>query len=433
MTTQLTITEPPGGWKSFVDQTWGQRSELFKDFSAPLLSADELFELLVKISRSESTHKISDKAGFTFYVEHTRLSNPWAYLLPESEDQSVQGYADRVNRLLDNRDFTLVVNNTQAFDFETWNMMRRFVSGLYSHIGLPLRAEVMIYLSHAGTTSVGVHRDLNSNFLFQVFGKKRFLMWPSKVFVDNPHLVRAHDVTDIPEAPIVADLNPGDLLYMPSDYYHMADCTHESETHNRLSVHVSFLIGAESQIGYHRAMRLILPLLKQRLDAVGMNPFVQVDGTNPRERSLPTPLASILETVGDLDKYLHPLLVEESLRLVTAFGCEFSPPFLNALRKLGSDDWLEMDPDSITASQTFSGTLYFVSNGHGLTCPAHPLAIDLIEQLTKPGRHKVDSLLQRFSGIGRVGESEVELRQQDIKSMLERMYCLGAVRVVNSN
>ncbi len=430
MTTQPAITQPPGGWKIFVDQTWEQRSALFTDFSAPLFSPDELFELLVKVSRIEP-HKIPDKAGFRFYVEHSRLSNPWAYV-PKSSDQSVQGYADRVSRLVDNRDFTLLVNNLQAFDFEAWNKMRRFVSGLYGHIGLPLRAEVILYLSQAGTTAIGVHKDLNSNFLFQVLGKKRFLMWPSKVFVDNPQLVRTHDVTSISEAPIVADLNQGDLLYMPADYYHMADCPHESETHNRLSVHISFLIGAESQIGYHRAIRLISPLLKQRLDEVGVNPFLRVEETNPRERSLPAPLASLLETVSDLDKYLHPVLVEESLRLVTAFGCDVSPPFLNTPRELGSDDWLEMNPVSTTASQVFLDTLYFVSNGHGLTCPAHPFAVALIEQLTKPGRYKVDSLLQRFSGVGRVGESEIELRRRDIKLMLERMYRLGAVRVVNS-
>ncbi len=281
------FVEPPGGWKSFVATTWEQRSAYFPNcIASPLIDLDRAFRAVVNAGDAElrgSMKQALDKQRVRFYLEHAAISRDLSQYLPHATDKSLPGYYDRVTRLLNGRDFTLVVNDVQAYDFELWTRMRAFLSELYSYVGLPLYAEATLYLSRSRTTAVGIHKDPVSNFLFQLTGTKRFRMWPSRLIKSTPDLIRTSAFDSIANEAITVDVKPADLLYIPSDYFHLAEANQE------FSVHLSVLIGTDAQAGYIHAVRLFSRTIRRRISAIEFPPFLKLDQNRPNGAKLDLP------------------------------------------------------------------------------------------------------------------------------------------------
>jgi hypothetical protein len=425
------FVEPPGGWKSFAATTWEQQSAYFPNcVHSPLVDIDGAFGAILKASESERKGSIDQrltKPIVRFYIEETSVSRDLRRYLPILEDKSLQGYADRMRRVLAGRDFTLVVNDSQAYDFELWRRMGAFVSGLYSYIGLPVFAEAILYLSKAQTTAIGLHKDPVSNFLFQLAGTKKFRMWPKEIVESKPHLVRTSDFESISSEAITVEVKPGDLLYMPSDYFHMA------EAGDDISVHLSITISTGEEAGRLHAVRVFTKTLRSRMSAIPFSATVKIDPTslNGSDLKLPDSYKALLETCADLGDYVQRTMVEEFMRLSTSFGCQSVPALSRAPDKLLHDDSIELNSQSAVAHHLFDDKMYIASNGHGFSCTAHPLAVELVKHLTEAQSHRVDSLMSTYSGLGIIGGIEAELRQEDVEKLLEGLHRIRAIRKTN--
>lgn len=424
------ITMPPGGWNDFVESVWEQKPAYFPNCcSTPFLTPDRLLPILLKAGQNElsgSRQHLAAKAGLRFYIEQARSSSDLSGYLPRSEDKSITEYSDRLSQMVGDRDFTLLIDHAQAHDFELWRTMRSFVSGLVDRIGVPLRNEILIYVSKAQKTAIGMHQDPYSNFLFQLRGKKRFYLWPAEVFRSRPELMRTSRLAEVRDQATVVDSKPGDLLYIPSDYYHFAEASGD------LSIHLSIIISIDQNIASHQAMRLISGIVRHRMDAVSAKPFLKLEKSSPNslELNLPTAWTAIIDECSDLKYAFTQSMIGELLRVSTSFGCEVSPHLETPGCELTDDDAIELDTDSTIAYHVFEGTLYLASNGHGFSCPAHSSVLALVDCLTKAQAHRVSWFLETYCGRGAIGDVKSEINRDHIKVLLDRLYKIRAIRVV---
>jgi 50S ribosomal protein L16 3-hydroxylase len=420
----------PGGWESFVESYWERAPLYLKDpLGGPFADEDWLFRVILRASasaRRETPTQSSQKKYVRFCIEHyLPIANLNAHL-PYPADGSLDGYAARLSSVLGGRDFTLITNNSQGYDFDLWARMRAFVSGLYELVGVPLRSEVVIYVSNAPTTAAGVHKDPYSNFLFQVRGRKRFRLWPGEVVRARPELARSLDYEGVLGEAQTVDLEPGDLLYMPSGYYHVA------ETSGELCAHVSIIVGTDTATAQQIAQNLATQILKERLGAAHDSPFLPAvaPGADERGDVLPASMAAAVGAFRNLDAELHEQLGGELVRLSTALGCELPPPLLDAPPALADDDLVEPDAQSPVAFRVRDGRLYFAANGRGFACTAHPNALRLLEQLRSGGPRRVGDLAVALSGTAVLGGAEVAFRADDVRRLLETLHLIRAVRKV---
>ena len=421
------VIEPAGGWEHFARTNWERQPRYFHEvFREPLLEKNKVFQVLVKTSekaRRGLETQPNQKGRVRFYVEHGHITSVAGRYLPTSEDQSFEGFTNRILTELNGRDFTLIANNVQAVDFELWDRMRAFLSGLCAIVGTPLRSEITIYTSKSRLTAAGVHIDTYSNFLFQVVGHKRFRMWPSEILRAKPHLIRSLNYDEILADAITAEVGPGDLLYVPSDFYHLAETDDDG-----LSVHVSFIMNTEKEGWYGLAERLASKAAKQHRNGSCPEPFLLPQSTGEIKSLVP---ADLISSFNNLGENMEELMVAELVRTMSVLGCELSPPPESQVAPLRENDIVERNTQSIISYQVFKGTLYFASNGQGFSCPAHPHLVDFVEQLTKGiARHRVGSLLDQLSGIASIDSVPVALEQRQIGSFLDTLHMTRAIQIV---
>ena len=417
---QLPITEPPGGWEAFVTATWERRHAHFRNcFPTPLISEQEFFDVLYATCKDCSAP--SQRQRVRFYLEHTRLvARSLADYMPRIEDESLDGYKSRMTALLNGMDFSIIVGNAQAHDFELWNRMRHFLSGLYNYIGMPLRSEAMLYASVARSTPIGLHVDPYSNFLFQVSGRKRFRMWPSSIVRANPEVEGTANYTKILDDAITIDMNPGDILYIPSDYYHI------SEAGDELSAHLSFLISTAAEVGSLIAKSMIAEIVGRRVHSSMFVPFVTQPLSNSVDSSLPPGWSAAIEACSDLGLELRKSMIAEVLRLRTSFGCEVSPPLAES-SKLFDSDLVERDPQSNFEHYVFHETVYYSANGYGFSCPAHSQIMSLFEKITDGQRHKVSDLMSTYCGSDS-RHPDMEMTADAIRRVLQMFHRIRVIR-----
>ncbi len=118
------------------------------------------------------------------------------------------------------------------------------------------------------------------------------------------------------------------------------------------------------------------------------------------------------------------------MKLSTAFGCELAPPLPEFVGRVLEDDSIALNPQSSVAYHLFKDKIYIASNGHGFSCPAHSLVVELLNDLTTSDIHQVGLLLRTNSGLGTIGNAEAELRQEDVRKLLDGLLRIGAIRKV---
>jgi hypothetical protein len=236
------------GWPCFMWRHWEKtpaRFELPIDFALP--SGEQLMRLVQKATQQVPASRVR-----VFLGRRGHLSEAQQFY-PTSSDSNLEMYLNRAAELAHD-DFTLVINGAQEFDFEFCCCLHSFSRGLLKEIGLPLKRDVVVYASHAAKTAAGVHKDPCSNFLFPVIGRKRFRLWPAEALRSNTKVIGSVSYEEVINESIACEVERGNLLYMPSSYYHVAEAEHG------LSVHVSLVLRTDgiylARSGSWRSRRL---------------------------------------------------------------------------------------------------------------------------------------------------------------------------------
>lgn len=102
---------------------------------------------------------------------------------------------------------------------------------------------VELFVSGAGTRYPAIHADTHQThaWLTQVYGTKRLWLWPPRRrtqqarLLDNLHRIEVDGSTDLEHAlthspPMVADIGPGDVIFIPAGWWHTVEATSLSIT-----------------------------------------------------------------------------------------------------------------------------------------------------------------------------------------------------------
>ena len=153
----------------------------------------------------------------------------------------------------------------------------------------------------------------------------------------------------------------------------------------------------------------------------------------------PGETAEAIQTLTDLsttvlkqtshDPDLQQALNVSWLNRVTGFGFMNVPPPLPFMR-LEDEDVVQSDPHyPIIWMCAIDNDLICSANGHAFSIAAHPSVVKLFKQLNTGIPCRGQRLVDKYSGTFQVGDVEFEATPEDVRAILEKLYCLGAVIV----
>jgi len=100
-------------------------------------------------------------------------------------------------------------------------------------------AHVQVFVTPGGTHGFGWHYDREDVFIAQTCGRKDYFFRQNTVITDVLHEAMDFEPLRRESSPVgSATLIPGDWLYLPSGWCHMAKCVEDS-----LSISIGVLLG----------------------------------------------------------------------------------------------------------------------------------------------------------------------------------------------
>jgi len=235
---------PQPFWSTFMRRHWERKPVVFDSpFVAPLTTPEAAFAALVRAASERPRRQLSGDARF--YIENAQVLADAGRYLPRTSDGSIAGYAARATRQIGGRRFGLVVGRFQVYDEALWFRVREFLGGLVAAAAPrtmpPGVVNLTLFLGTYRHTPYGVHLGGASNFKFVIAGRKRMRVWHDASVRDKDALSFTNRYRGRLAGSIALDGGPGDVLYFPSD------CWHVAEDSGRLSLSISLDLFLESE------------------------------------------------------------------------------------------------------------------------------------------------------------------------------------------
>jgi 50S ribosomal protein L16 3-hydroxylase len=412
---------PDEFWSSFHGNNWEKKGAVIpRPFSVPLASPAESFACLVAAS---DRFRAGDRSvQLEFCIEHAQVHADVGRLLPEASDWSAEGYAARVTPLVGGRRFGLVVEDVQAYDSTLWLRLRDFLGGLFAHTGLPGDGcKATVFLGNYDRTPFGLHRGDSANFMFVVDGMKRMRTWPDAYFQGKADLTYSTAYSQHNAESIVMDAQPGDIIFWPSDYWHIGE-----SVDGRMSSAVSvalFMTPRPAADVVARASRLVQQHMGEAEVSRPPN-----DSAHHMERiTRHAARAREALTAAASDAALEEALRVDMLDRLTAFGFA-RPPRPLPHRPLAADDILRANPDyPILWMASDDDDIVCSASGHSFKVSASPHVTGLIASLNTGEPHRVRDLVEQFSGVVEANGVLFETSPTSVQRLLERLVSFRAI------
>jgi hypothetical protein len=378
-------------WTKFRRRYWERRGLVLQ---RPLAKPDEAFRWLVEAGER---FRAGDRSvAPEFFVEHTQVLADVARYVPRTRDRSMAGYADRVTRRLDGRRFGLVIDDFQAQAPELWLRLRDFLRPLYAVTGLPgSHVKATLFLGNYRSTPFGLHRGRSGNFMFVVHGRKHIRAWPDRFFRGKEDLTNRLDYGRYNRSSILMSANPGDVIYWPSDYWHIG------EDAGGLSVAISVALFMEPDLAADLA-RHVETALETRLN--GQRRHVAA----LRE----------LRAVGR-SRELEQSLGAAHLNHLTGYGFARVPAPLPTCRLKATTVVRGSSADPIRLLSSADAELVCSANGHAFAVTARGRIPDLLDRLNSGEPARVGDLIADYSGR--------PVSRASIRAVLEKLHSLRAL------
>ena len=413
-------------WSDFLTHCWKKTPHVIaQPFIKAFVTPAEIFSGLVEAG---DQCRAGDRIfPLGFYFENALLLADVGRHVPASSDESIAGYAERVTRKLAGRHFGLIVEEFQTHSAPLWLRVREFLRGLYQFTGLPGdNAKATVFLGNYEKTPLGLHQGSSDNFMFVIAGRKRLRVWPEQFFRDREAVEHTLEYEQFLDGSIVLEGKPGDILYWPAGYWHIGESLGE------LSVGLSVALFMEAQpatdILKHTARKV-----EERLERVDHSDAFLFHPQRLKEsaktiRNLTELSTTVLKKMSD-DPSLEQALNVSWLNRVTGFGFTNVPAAVPR-RRLDDKEVVQSDPHyPIIWMPARENDLICSANGHAFSIAAHPSVIMLLEHLNTGASCRVQSLIDKYSGTIDVGDVEFEATHEEVRALLEKLYCLRALTV----
>jgi hypothetical protein len=210
---------------------WNTRPGAFSGvLRETIWSENEMFRAVVAASdRYRDNHS---EAEVRVYLDGSLL--PWdkrneeiAAMLPKQSDGGFDGFEDRMEASLGNRDYTISLPNIHRFDRTLWNRVCRLLDDLYQYVGLPNDWDGWVdsnsFIGRYSRTPFGVHWGPMAVLTFPVIGRKLFRGWDDDYVQKHPDLHDSHEYADHLVTSRVLAGSAGDVIYWPSRFWHIAE------------------------------------------------------------------------------------------------------------------------------------------------------------------------------------------------------------------
>lgn len=238
----ISLAEKPviveGGlvWKTFFSSYWLKTPVLYKNpFGAPVFSQTEILELL-KRYQADLSRKV--KRDITVYNKHRsstmgilnseRINTGIEDLLPNQQADDLMAYFDQLSEKKGFEEFCIYINDAHS-DEEIWKKCYGLLKYINQHMSsIPSKISCDFFIGNYEKTNFGAHRDPIDNMMFMVFGSRRMLTWSDELWKkglgnpDSNSFIKL-DYEVHREAATAYTLEPGDLLYWPSTYWHVGE------------------------------------------------------------------------------------------------------------------------------------------------------------------------------------------------------------------
>ncbi|MBC7910995.1 MAG: hypothetical protein H7Y30_10875 [Pyrinomonadaceae bacterium] len=419
------FTSPTDFWPHFVEHYLGQRPIVIKQFYArPLTTAEEVFKGL--LTASEQFRAGGHRGAIKFHTERSlKYDEVTEKHFPEPDDNSLDGYAERISRSLNGRRFFVSFDRYQTCDARIYLRVREFLRGLYETTGIPASSSTaVIVFGNYEKTPFGLHRDNAGNFTFVLDGRKRILAWPDEYFSGREDVLYSLDYEPFRDDAIVLEGQSGDLLYWPPNYWHIA----ESVGGFPLTLSVGNF-SPENDASAKFFKKLSRSIEQRVRGAVGaglypLNPN-QLQESADQLPLLAGQLSTALREASQ-DTQLAQSLRIAWLNRMSSFGFQAVPPPLPQ-SALADEDvccvdthypilWLHADNEFVCSA-----------NGHAFSITAHPIVLQLLEQLNKGESCRIKCLLDKYAGTALVNNVEVAVTREDLRSIMEKLWSLRAL------
>lgn len=358
-------------WERFAETYWNRRPVLYKSVATAPFEVGEVFAATASACAPVPGRAMPSGVQLTVEREQRRVGGG---LLPTASDRDFDGYQRRVTTALAGSRYALTINAFHSHEWRLWHRERRFYRRLWEQVGIPLTSAITTMFHGTYEHSpIGVHKDRFATFMFGLKGDKRMRFWPVRPWTEDVSSVV--DYAEYLPASTVVEVEPGDLLYWPSTYYHVGESGGGAPA---TSVNVG--VPHDEHRAVYETQKLFVDV--DRDVFTGATPLmtgmpavpVALTATGPDADGLlsdavPEPLRYAADVLAESlrDPRLEERINRASLNCVSAEGLEPVPP-RRPRRAPADDDVVSAEPEvnPVWTDRGGSGLLVSV-NGHLLT------------------------------------------------------------------
>ena len=270
-------------WESLIKTSWERKPILFK---APFQESPYKKEWFLGIlkRRRQSVSKdtpsrinffLEDGSSFPGGAHSGRMKTLHENWFPNAEEGDLEEYLQRLESIPSFSRYGIHINGPHDYDQNVWKITREVLRNLYEHIPMP-SADINtdVFIGNYFQTPFGAHLDKLHNLMFMVAGKRTMRLWPYEVgmshFGHPSNLVRDYEAAL--KDSIVFELESGDMLYWPDNYWHVGENKEPSSVSMNIDYMTDPVLSWES-----RALRKII---KQQTEALAFNTFRTGEGAS---------------------------------------------------------------------------------------------------------------------------------------------------------
>jgi hypothetical protein len=302
--------------------------------------------------------------------------------------------------MLDGADYFFFIRYPEAIHFPLWDWSRCFLSRLYRHVGMDtLGAYQSIFFGDYRKTPFGVHCDHEDIFQIPILGRKVLRCWHGEYAAGHPRFAGAIDYEEFAADSFMLEGWPGDILYWPSQIWHVA------ESCGGLTASLSLGV-CRPDHDIPLAQRLLEEVTSARWDELRAAPGPKLgtalpfDPHDPRcsAQTVPGPLSAAAQRIKEwLDERR---VASRWLRMVT--GCSFLrvPQPRQGRAITVADTVRRLDGNPLAWIRAGDGELEVSVNGLSTITLADPLIEGLLERLDDTEPIPVAALLGPFAVRG---------------------------------